>query len=320
MSELAEERTIMVYHPHALSFEEHKTFDGTVITILEIIEPKNIEFSTKFRSSVDVSRLVSRGDLVCKVNEEYIEPNTRFADFEKFLDAEFKKAKNKPVSITVLKTSFKKHGKLRQAETVKNALKWKEEQEGIRYAIETYKTYIIPKNYKLHTARYKNPRNVLKRRLDSIYVQLLIFLLIMTDLSIFAVAEATKNDVTKEWHHIIFLMTFAILGVYVTEIVLRIYAMRPEIFFKDPLEVLDLIVVIASLILNLVEYVDAALFVRAARSLRAFRVLRIFRSFRLCVRTTKTLRNAPKSIRQVVRLNKQGIYEYIVYLNILYKY
>ena len=142
----------------------------------------------------------------------------------------------------------------------------------------------------------------MKRRLDSIYVQLFIFVLIITDLTIFAVGEATKDEDEDSWNKAIQIPTFIILGVYVTEILLRIYAMRPEIFFKDPLEVLDLIVVIASLILNLVEYSEAAVFVRAARSLRAFRVLRIFRSFRLCVRTTKTLRNAPKSIRQVQKM------------------
>lgn len=147
---------------------------------------------------------------------------------------------------------------------------------------------------------------MLKRRLDSLYVQMFIFVLIVTDLTIFAIGEATKDDTTQEWQNTILIVTFVILGIYVIEILLRVYAMRPEIFFKDPLEVLDLIVVIASLILNLVEYSSAAVFVRAARSLRAFRVLRIFRSFRLCVRTTKTLRNAPKSIRSVVRMNKQG--------------
>ena len=129
--ELMEERTIMVYHPHAISFEEHKTHDGTVITVLEIIEPTNLELVTKFRSSVDLSRLISKGDMVCKVNEQYIDPNTPFDQFQSILDAEFKKAKNQPVSITVLKTSYKKHGKLKNASTVRNALKWKAEQEGI---------------------------------------------------------------------------------------------------------------------------------------------------------------------------------------------
>ena len=169
-------------------------------------------------------------------------------------------------------------------------------------------------NCDAYTARYRDPRNVLKRRLDSIYVQLFIFILIVTDLTIFAVGEATKNEDTESWNESILIVTFVILGIYVLEILLRIYAMRPEIFFKDPLEVLDLIVVIASLILNLVEYSSAAVFVRAARSLRAFRVLRIFRSFRLCVRTTKTLRNAPKSIRSVVRMNKQGKYHQIIFV------
>lgn len=130
-NELMEERTIMVYHPHAISFEELKTDNGTVITVLEIVEPTNIELVTKFRSSVDLTRLISKGDLVCKINDRYIEPNTPYDQFQSLLDEEFKKAKNQPVSITVLKTSYKKSGKLRQAATVQNALKWKAEQEGI---------------------------------------------------------------------------------------------------------------------------------------------------------------------------------------------
>lgn len=129
-NELMEERTIMVYHPHAISFQEHKTDDGSVITVLEIIEPTNIELVTKFRSSVDLTRLISKGDMVCKINDEYIQPNTSFDAFQSLLDEEFKKAKNQPVSITILKTSYKKHGKLKHAATVRNALKWKAEQEG----------------------------------------------------------------------------------------------------------------------------------------------------------------------------------------------
>lgn len=161
------------------------------------------------------------------------------------------------------------------------------------------------------TARYSDPRNAVKRWLDSIYVQLFIFLLIIADLTLFAIGATTNISSTAYWRKDIAVVTFVILGIYVIEIGLRIWAMRPELFFKDPLEVLDFIVVIASLILNLVSVSTAAIFVRAARSLRAFRVLKVFRSFRLCVRTTKTLRNAPRSIRQVVRLNKQGMWWHI---------
>ena len=156
------------------------------------------------------------------------------------------------------------------------------------------------------TARYSDKRNAMKRCLDSIYVQIFIFCLIVGDLTLFAIGSASNVSSDPVWRRDIAVVTFVILGIYVIEIGLRIWAMRPELFLKDPLEVLDLIVVIASLILNLVQISTAAILVRAARSLRAFRVLRVFRSFRLCVRTTKTLRNAPRSIRQVVRLNKQG--------------
>eukprot|EP01084_Bolivina_argentea_P158302 275766_1 len=193
---LTEERTIMVYHPHAISFTEYITSRGSsVIIISEIIEPTNIEFSTKFRSSVDVSRLVSCGDLVCKINNKYIEPNTSFYRFENILNSEFKRGgTNKPVSITIIKrSSLPKYGKLNKATTVLNALKWKSEQE----------------------ERYSHPRNKLKRTLDSIYIQLFIFILIIIDLTIFTISEITNNNNNDVlWKRNILIITFVILLIY----------------------------------------------------------------------------------------------------------
>ena len=48
---------------------------------------------------------------------------------------------------------------------------------------------------------------------------------------------------------------------------------------------------------------------RFVRVIKAAKILRILRLSRLCIRTTKTLRNVPRSIRQVVRLNKQGYHD-----------
>ena len=129
-NELAEERTILVYHPHAVSFCALSTSEGAMICVDEIVEPTNIEFSTKFRSSVDVSRMISSGDLVSKINDNEIEPNIPLPQFQQLLDDEFKSTKNKPVRISILKTSYRKKGRLAEASTVKNALRWKAEQQG----------------------------------------------------------------------------------------------------------------------------------------------------------------------------------------------
>ena len=134
-TEIAEERTIMVYHPHAVTFCELSTSEGPIICVDQIVEPTNIEFSTKFRSSVDVSRMISNGDLVAKINDNEIDSNVTLSQFQQLLDDAFKSAKNKPVRITVLKTSYRKKGRLAEASTVKNALKWKEEQQGIQWIV-----------------------------------------------------------------------------------------------------------------------------------------------------------------------------------------
>eukprot|EP01084_Bolivina_argentea_P229510 387340_1 len=141
-SELLETRVFLITNPDAISFEECKTDDGTIITVNEIIEPSNVTLpTTKYRSSIDISRLISRGDYVWKVNEQQIEPNHSLTDFQRILQDEYQKHSNQPISISILKTSQKQHGSLASAPTIRNALKWKSDQE----------------------AKYVDPRNVLKR-------------------------------------------------------------------------------------------------------------------------------------------------------------
>eukprot|EP01083_Nonionella_stella_P207411 753498_1 len=176
-------------------------------------------------------------------------------------------------------TSFINSGKLCEEITVQNAIKWKQEQE----------------------SHYMDPRNRLKRALDSIYVQAFIFVLILTDLALFALSGVD--------HPMYGTITIMILIIYTIEIVLRVYAIGPKAFFKDPLEVFDLVIVALSLILRCTIYARASIVATAARSFKALRVLKVFRSFRLFVRAAKALRAAPKSIRQLVRLNKQGYHD-----------
>eukprot|EP00485_Elphidium_margaritaceum_P019142 CAMPEP_0202728538 /NCGR_PEP_ID=MMETSP1385-20130828/185677_1 /ASSEMBLY_ACC=CAM_ASM_000861 /TAXON_ID=933848 /ORGANISM="Elphidium margaritaceum" /LENGTH=589 /DNA_ID=CAMNT_0049394789 /DNA_START=21 /DNA_END=1787 /DNA_ORIENTATION=+ len=283
-----EEMTVMVHDRYAMTFVEHGHAPTTII-VDAVLKPLSIEFNTKLRSSVDVGRLISHGATVRKVDGSDIADDICLSDFEALLDEHFKLSQTKPVSVTVLKCPRTEHGTLMHSTTVKNAMKWKREQY----------------------ARYQSPRNALKRKLDSLYVQIFIFALILVDLTLFAMYDRMDSATLA-------IVTFTILGIYLVEILLRIYAKRPEFFFKDPLEALDLTVVIASCLLSLVQHSNAAVFVRAARSLRAFRALRIFRSLRVCVRSTKTLRNAPQGMRILVRLNKQGFHDETYDLDLCY--
>jgi hypothetical protein len=65
------------------------------------------------------------------------------------------------------------------------------------------------------------------------------------------------------------LLTWAILGVYIAEIVLRVYAYYPKLFFTKWFNLFDFFVVLLSLILLLVENAEAAKGVGAVRGFRA---------------------------------------------------
>ena len=134
---------------------------------------------------------------------------------------------------------------LATAETIINAKKWKREQLEL----------------------FQDHRMRMKRTLNSLRVQVPIFLLIILDLVLFVMKTIDKDTLQ--------ILTFAILSIYLCEILCRIYAYKPIIFFKDWFEVLDLTLIVTSFVLNLLDIGLHTAAILVSRALRLFRMIRL---------------------------------------------
>jgi len=145
----------------------------------------------------------------------------------------------------------------------------------------------------------------LEQFVDHLYMQIFIFILILIDIIL--------AFTTDENHALV--VTIIILVIFFIEIGARVYAYGIHRWIRSCIDVFDFLIVLLSLIVTAIQLHQYSGFVLIARTSRILRILRFARFF---TRVFKSARSAPKSIRSVVRQNKQGYRDEKYSLDLVY--
>ncbi len=125
-------------------------------------------------------------------------------------------------------------------------------------------------------------RERLYSALNSFFVQFTVLLLVLLDISIllYQIGSKTKSGGAGDGV-VLSNVTLSILIVFLAELSLRIGVWGPKLFFKDPGNIADFSIIVASFVLTVSEVLEATHGFTGLRVLRsAYRFLRLLRTIR----------------------------------------